>query len=200
MKQLFLAATVLAGSALMAMAGQSGGQGNPGRAAAVQPVGGYWQYGSWQVASEIVDSVEEGRYVNCTAWTGGDGLPRAEVVISSLDVGPPAAFPSIQIVESAPRGHQTYMKDDMAAYLRFDDNDVYDGEVVTFYDDDGILNAEIGIHSPISQWVLQAMRRNGQMDIVINNQVFFSAFLDGFTASYLKTMEECGFDGRGVVN
>ena len=48
--------------------------------------------------------------------------------------------------------------------------------------------------------MLQTMRLNDQMDIVVNGQVFMTAFLDGFTASYLKMAGECGFSGVGVVN
>jgi hypothetical protein len=44
------------------------------------------------------------------------------------------------------------------------------------------------------------MRVNGQMDVVVEDEVFMYAYLDGFTASYLKAAEECGFDGSGVVD
>lgn len=51
-----------------------------------------------------------------------------------------------------------------------------------------------------SQWVLRAMRTNGQFDVVVEGNVFMYVYLDGFTASYLKMAEECGSTGVGVVD
>lgn len=193
-----------------ALAAQTGGSGSPGflvdwglvPAEQADPVAhtGYWQYGDWHVAVDEVDSYEDGTYYSCTAWTGGDGEPRVSVSISALDVGPPTAYPGVVVEEFAPRGYNTFMQDGQSAYVWFEDEDTIDSEVISYYDDDGILHADLPFYSPTSQWVLQAMRRNGQMDVVVEGQVFTTFWLNGFTASYLKMMEGCGFTGVGVVN
>lgn len=195
-----------------AHAGQTGGSGSPGflsiwgnapaKKVAPKPQSraGYWEYGSWKVSVERKDSYEDGVYYNCQAWTGGDGEPYARVGISSQDVGPPHAYPGVTIEEYAPRGYQTFMQGQQRMYLWFDDEDTYDGVVEAYYDNDGLPNAIVSFYYPYSLPVLLAMRRNNQMDVVVEGRVFHSFFLNGFTASYLKMMEGCGFSGVGVVN
>lgn len=210
-----ITALVSAGMSVGAMpahAGQTGGSGSPGflsiwgnapaKKAAPKPQSraGYWEYGSWKVSVERKDSYEDGVYYNCQAWTGGDGEPYARVGISSQDVGPPHAYPGVTIEEYAPRGYQTYMQSQQRMYLWFDDEDTYDGVVEAYYDNDGLPNAIVSFYYPYSLPVLLAMRRNNQMDVVVEGRVFHSFFLNGFTASYLKMMEGCGFSGVGVVN
>lgn len=75
-----------------------------------------------------------------------------------------------------------------------------DGTVHGFFDNEGFANAEIAFEHPLSQWVLRDMRANGQFDVVVEHRDFMYAYLDGFTASYLKMAEQCGFDGAGVVD
>ena len=207
-----LVAAGMSVGAIPAHAGQTGGSGSPGflsiwgnapaKKAAPKPQSraGYWEYGSWKVSVERKDSYEDGVYYNCQAWTGGDGEPYARVGISSQDVGPPHAYPGVTIEEYAPRGYQTYMQSQQRMYLWFDDEDTYDGVVEAYYDNDGLPNAIVSIYYPYSLPVLLAMRRNNQMDVVVEGRVFHSFFLNGFTASYLKMMEGCGFSGVGVVN
>ncbi|PRY26390.1 hypothetical protein CLV78_101485 [Aliiruegeria haliotis] len=160
---------------------------------------GFWEYGSWRVIVEDVDTGEDLRRT-CTAATGGDGEPSVSVSVSNGDAGPPEVFPSVLIREHAPRHHQTGLQDGQEAYIRFDNEEVMDGVVVGYFDDQGFANAEIAFDHPLSQWVLRAMRANGQFDVVLGNNVFMYVYLDGFTASYLKMAEECGFDGAGVVD
>lgn len=207
-----LVAAGISVGAMPAHAGQTGGSGSPGflsiwgnapaKKAAPKPQSraGYWEYGSWKVSVERKDSYEDGVYYNCQAWTGGDGEPYARVGISSQDVGPPHAYPGFTIEEYAPRGYQTFMQGQQRMYLWFDDEDTYDGVVESYYDNDGLPNAIVSFYYPYSLPVLMAMRRNNQMDVVVEGRVFHSFFLNGFTASYLKMMEGCGFSGVGVVN
>lgn len=199
-------------AAPVAASGATGGSGAPGflsiwgqtvapaPAPKPQSRAGYWEYGSWKVSVERQDSYEDGVYYNCQAWTGGDGEPYARVGISSQDVGPPHAYPGVTIEEYAPRGYQTFMQGQQRMYLWFDDEDTYDGIVRSYYDNDGLPNAVVSFYYPYSLPVLLAMRRNNQMDVVVEGRVFHSFFLNGFTASYLKMMEGCGFSGVGVVH
>lgn len=160
---------------------------------------GFWEYGSWRVFVQEIDTGEDLRRF-CSASTGGDGEPSVEISVSNGDVGPPDFFPTVLIKENAPRGYQTELQDGQAAYIRFDDEDVMDGVVRGYIDEEGFSNAQITFDHPLSQWVLRAMRMNGQFDVVVDGEVFMYAYLDGFTASYLKMAEECGFDGTGVVD
>lgn len=158
----------------------------------------FWEYGSWRVWVEDVDTGEDIRR-NCTALTGGDGMPSASVQFSNGDAGPPLFFPSVIVTESALRGYDTVLQDGQDVYIWFDDEQTMDSTVYAFRDDEGFARAEIAFDDPLSQWVLQSMRANGQMDVMVAGKVFMTAYLDGFTAAYLKAAEECGFDGAGVV-
>lgn len=160
---------------------------------------GYWEYGSWRVTVQEVDTGEDLRRT-CSAVTGGDGEPSAVISMSNGDAGPPDYFPTVMIREHAVRHHQTVLKDGQPVYIRFDDEDVMDSVVVGFVDSEGFANAEIAFDHPHSQWVLRAMRKNGQFDVVVDGKVFMYVFLDGFTASYLKMAEECGFTGAGIID
>ncbi|SNR54524.1 hypothetical protein [Puniceibacterium sediminis] len=160
---------------------------------------GYWEYGSWRVDVQEVDTGEDLRRT-CSAVTGGDGSPSVQVSMSNGDAGPPDYFPTVLISEHAPRGHGTVLQDGQAAYIRFDNEESMDGAVSGFFDEEGFANAEIAFDHPLSQWVLRAMRLNGQFDVVVEGNVFMYVYLDGFTASYLKMAEECGFSGAGVID
>lgn len=160
---------------------------------------GFWEYGAWRVVVQEVDTGDDLRRT-CTALTGGDGAATVEVSMSNGDAGPPDYFPTVLIREHAPRGYDTVLQDGQAAYIRFDNEQVMDGTVHGFFDNEGFANAEIAFEHPLSQWVLRDMRANGQFDVVVEHRDFMYAYLDGFTASYLKMAEQCGFDGAGVVD
>ncbi len=160
---------------------------------------GFWEYGSWRVLVQEIDTGEDLRRT-CTAITGGDGLPSVTVAFSNGDAGPPDFFPTVTVHEYASRGYDTVLQGGQSAYIRFDDEQVMDSVVTTYVTEDVFANAEIAFDHPISQWVLQSMRTNGQMDVVVEGKVFIYTYLDGFTASYLKAAEQCGFDGTGVVD
>lgn len=160
---------------------------------------GFWEYGSWRVFAETIDTGEDLRRT-CTALTGGDGEPSLSIEISNGDGGPPDFFPSVSISEHAIRGYPTVMQDGQAVYIRFDDEDSMDAVVTGYFDEEGFAHAFFRFDHPDSQWVLRAMRKNHQLDAVVGGHVFYSFFLDGFTAAYVKAMDECGFSGAGVVD
>ncbi|CUH52564.1 hypothetical protein [Shimia marina] len=164
-----------------------------------QPQTDFWEYGSWRVVAETIDTGEDLRRT-CTALTGGDGTPTLSVEISNGDGGPPHTFPSVEVRESAIRGYPTRMQDGQPLYIRFDDEDSMDATVHGYLDEDGFAQAYFRFDHPDSQWVLLAMRRNHQLDAVVAHQPYATFFLDGFTAAYVKAMEQCGFSGAGVVD
>jgi hypothetical protein len=151
----------------------------------------FWEFGSWRVFVKGFDTGEDWR-VSCTALTGSDGDPVATLEISNGDVGPPDFFPALKIREHAIRGYDARMKTGQTAYVWFDNEDVYDGETHSFFDEYGFNQAQMEFAQSQSEWLIEAMRKNGQMDVVLDGEVFHSFWLDGFTASYLKMMEACG--------
>lgn len=164
-----------------------------------QAAGGYWEFGAWRVIVDEIDTGEDLRR-SCSAVTGGDGNMSASLQISNGDAGPPNYFPELIINDHAIRHHTTVLKQGAPVYVWFDDEDTYDGAITQYVDPEGFQHAELRFPQDISQWVLLAMKRNGQMDVVMNGHATHSFFLNGFSASYLKMMDECGFTGAGVLD
>jgi len=158
---------------------------------------GYWEFGSWRV-EVIADDVGEDLLMYCIASSGGDGEPSIFVEFMDHDVGPPDAYPSVVITESAPRGFPTQMQDGMAGYVIFDTYERADATPFAYFDEYGFAVARVRYDD--SQWMLQRMQASGRMDLVVAGRPVMAAQLDGFTAAYLKAAEECGFTGVGVVD
>ncbi|MCG3268807.1 hypothetical protein [Yoonia sp. I 8.24] len=158
----------------------------------------YWDYGAWTVRVERVDTGEDLR-IFCTASTGGDGLPALRIAVSNGDALPPYVYPAPILHESAPRGYTTMMQDGQRVQFEFDRDGVTEGFVQSFYDEDGILQAQAAAHADDSLWLLQTMRHADQMWITRGGEVIYGASLAGFTASYGKIAEQCGFPTVGVI-
>ena len=160
---------------------------------------GFWEFGSWRV---IVDEFDTGQDVrlDCTMLTGGDGEPSVRVSMYSGDVGPPDYYPTVRVTEPTYRGYPTILQGDQKLYAWFDSEETFNAKASKYINENGSPVTEIVFADHQSLAMLQTMRLNDQMDIVVNGQVFVTAFLDGFTASYLKMAGECGFSGVGVVN
>ncbi|MEM5476056.1 hypothetical protein [Pacificibacter sp. AS14] len=161
--------------------------------------GGYWEFGDWRVMVDEVDTGEDLRRT-CTMVTGGDGDMSAVLKISNGDAGPPTYFAELVINDHAIRHHSTVLKQDATLYVRFDDKDVIDGSIMQYYDADGFQHATARFPQVHSQWVLLAMKRNAQMDVMMNNARVHAFSLAGFSASYLKMVDECGFTDVGVLD
>ena len=160
---------------------------------------GFGEFGSWRV---IVDEFDTGQDVrrDCKMLTGGDGEPSVHVSMYSGDVGPPDYYPTVRVTEPTYRGYPTLLQDDQKLYAWFDSEETFNAKASKYINKTGSPVTEIVFADHQSLAMLQTMRLNDQMDIVVNGQVFMTAFLDGFTASYLKMAGECGFSGVGVVN
>ena len=150
----------------------------------------------------IVDEFDTGQDVrrDCKMLTGGDGEPSVHVSMYSGDVGPPDYYPTVRVTEPTYRGYPTLLQDDQKLYAWFDSEETFNAKASKYINENGSPVTEIVFADHQSLAMLQTMRLNDQMDIVVNGQVFVTAFLDGFTASYLKMAGECGFSGVGVVN
>lgn len=158
----------------------------------------YWDYRDWTTTAETIDTGEDIR-TTCSARTGGDGYPVVYATQSNGDAGPPDAYPSVLIEERAPRHNKTVMQDGDRIVFLFDDGDSATTTAVGGLDDDGFAYATAEFYSPNSQLVLQAMRRNGQIEILRGRDIVYTASLNGFTAAYGKMAEACGFSTIGVI-
>lgn len=158
----------------------------------------YFTYKDWTVLVETVDTGEDLR-TTCRMWTGGDGDPTVGFSISNGDALPPDFFPGVQLSERAFRGQATVLQNDQKVNFVFDDGDSAQATVFAGFDEDGFAFAETNFPYEDNQRVLQAMQRNGQIDIVAPVGLFYTASLNGFTASYRKVAEQCGFTVDGVL-
>lgn len=166
---------------------------------AVQAKEQYFSYKDWNVEIQSFDTGEDFR-INCTMWTGGDGLPTVGFATSNSDALPPDFFPGVQLTERAVRGHATVLQNDQKVNFVFDDGDSAQATVQAYFDEDGFAVAQTYFPIEDAQRVLQAMQRNGQIDIVGPSGLIYSASLSGFTASYRKVAEGCGFPVTGVID
>lgn len=159
----------------------------------------YFSYKDWKVQIKTVDTGEDLR-VTCTMWTGGDGDPIVGLSLSNGDALPPDVYPGVQLTESAPRGYATLLQNEQIVNFVFDDGDSAQASVYAGIDDEGIAFADTNFPFEDHLRVLQAMQRNGQIDIVGPGGLVYSASLSGFSASYRKVAEQCGFPVDGVIN
>ncbi|ASP35196.1 hypothetical protein [Labrenzia sp. VG12] len=159
----------------------------------------YYDYKDWTVLVVTVDTGEDLR-ITCSMWTGGDGEPTVGFTISNGDALPPDVFPNVQLNERAIRGHATVLKNGETVNFIFDDGDSATATVHADFDQEGFAYAQTDFPFEDNQRVLQAMQRNGQIDIVGPSGLVYSASLSGFTASYRKVAEQCGFPVSGVID
>ena len=158
----------------------------------------YYEYGDRRVTIDSIKTGEDFR-VLCTATTGGNGQPSLRISVSNGDVLPPDFYPAPVLHESAPRGHATMMQDGDRVLFEFDREGVTEGFVQAFHDEDGIMQAQAFAHTADNLWLLQTMRHADQMWTTRNGEVIYGASLAGFTASYGKIAEQCGFSTIGVI-
>ncbi|MEP3045275.1 MAG: hypothetical protein ABJL55_05090 [Roseibium sp.] len=168
-------------------------------ATATQAAEQYFSYKDWSVQIETVDTGEDLR-VTCSMWTGGDGDPTVGFSISNGNALPPDVFPGVQVTERAIRGYATVLQNDQTVNFVFDDGDSAQASVFSGFDEDGFAFAETSFPFEDNQRVLQAMQYNGIIDIVGPQGVFYTASLSGFSASYRKVAEQCGFAVTGVID
>lgn len=154
----------------------------------------FWQYGSWVVFLEEWDTGQDLRRI-CSMVGGVDGGgPNVMIAVSNGDAGPPDFFPTVLIFEQAIRQFNTSLRGGQAAYIRFNDGNLWNGVVDHYVSDEGLARAEIAFDHPMSQSVLRAMRKNSEFDVVVEGTKFITVNLAAFSAAYLKMLDECGFN------
>lgn len=158
----------------------------------------YDNYGDWRAIVTQVQGGEETWRV-CRAITGGDGNPTLEVYARQYDAGPPDLYPQVTLHEHAPRGYNTLLKDGDGVTFLFDDGDSYPAVATAGFDEEGFRAAQASPDQQAMLYVLQGMRRAGQLDVTAPGGVAYSASLRGFTAAYGKIAEACQFSTMGVI-
>ena len=159
----------------------------------------YWDYNDWRVTVKTFKAGEDLR-VNCTASTGGDGVPSLRIDVSNGDALPPHNYPVPTLHEFAPRGYDTVMQDGQRVLFEFDPGNLTEGYVTAGFDNHGIKQASARAGEGDSLWLLQTMRQADQLWITLDGEVVYGASLAGFTAAYGKIAEQCGFSTAGVIN
>lgn len=159
----------------------------------------YFDYRDWSVTIDAFVTEDGETRTVCSARTGGDGDPTLSIEISDGDAGPPDAYPFVAFVERAPRGYNTMMQDGDRITFLFDDGDSYAGAAFQTADIDGFPYVSASPDYDSQLFVLQGMRRAGQLEIIRANEVVYAASMNGFSAAYLKVVDACGFSGVNVI-
>lgn len=155
-------------------------------------------YKDWRAIVMQVEGGEE-TWRECSAMTGGDGEPVLEVTARQYDAGPPYSYPRVQIFEQAPRHYNTLMQEGGRVDFVFDDGDGYSGIAFNDVVEDVFQAANASPSDEDMLFVLQGMRRAGQLDVSYEGQLLLQASLSGFTAAYGKIAEACEFSTMGVI-
>lgn len=156
-------------------------------------------YKDWRAIVLESEGGEE-TWRDCIAMTGGDGLPVLEVVARQYDAGPPYSFPLVQIREQAPRHYSTLLQEGGRVDFVFDDGDSYSGTAFNDVVEDVFQSGTASPPVEDMLYVLQGMRRAGQLDVSFEGQLLLEASLSGFTAAYGKIAEACEFSTMGVID
>jgi hypothetical protein len=157
----------------------------------------------WSVAVDVSDTGQDTRR-NCSAFTGGDGLPLLRLHVSDGDAGPPDVYPAPVFEEYAPRGFATQVQAGDTIVFEFDDGTGTEAQLTSGYEDGVYPFAHAHPFARDVLWILQGMRRASTLTVYRSNsdlaarQEVFAASLNGFTSAYSKMMEACGF-GPGAV-
>ncbi|OCX65352.1 hypothetical protein BFP70_09805 [Thioclava sp. SK-1] len=157
-----------------------------------------WSYRDWRV-SVIPQTSGDDDWLECTARTGGDGMPTVSVSLTSQDAGPPTVNPPVTYLETAPRHYLPLYRDHDQAVAVFDDGDSTTTVAQSGLNDEGLVWARAVFNGPATDNMLHAMHRNGLLEFTApGKDGHYSFSLNGFTAAYLKAMDRCGFDGAAT--
>ncbi|NIZ08013.1 hypothetical protein [Pseudooceanicola sp. HF7] len=153
----------------------------------------YWTHGNWNVA--LVENIEHD-IRTCRVWTGGDGIGTVSLTVG--EGGFDAAF-SYQPVTF--RGMAPPMELDDDVMMIFDGQESWiaeEMEIFGWYDDSGIYQVDAALSNYLVAETVQSLEaantllmgthRGGQ------SHVIDSFLLSGFTATWLKAADWCGFD------
>lgn len=168
-------------------------------APAVASEDAYWEFGDWSVA--VTQSFgEEHAYTECRAWTGGDGDPTLSVIAGLID-GEVHEPPHVEVVERAMRGQPTAMVDGSTTAFLFDDGTLFPAAMYTGESEDGPMYriGHIFVDQDLVTSVLRAMRHGALVHVGISPEWTQTFSLAGFTASFGKIAEQCGFDPSAVI-
>ncbi|MEK0164138.1 hypothetical protein VWX97_17995 [Phaeobacter sp. JH18-32] len=156
----------------------------------------YWEYQDWSVAADM-RVTEEHDWRDCTAWTGGDGLPLLRLTVTEGDVGPPETYPQLELFESAARHYPTQVQNGQAIGFIIDQKAVFYGIADAEINEEGIAEARAMVRWMDALNTILWMQDGDRMEVrtVVPygaGEMVLDASLAGFTAAYGKMMDECG--------
>lgn len=153
-------------------------------------------YKDWTVLSAVEDTVQD-RLVICTAASSGGPILSVNVVQFNLDAGPPDAYPAVYLTRTIGDGRVMALADaDLNVTLVFDGG--YSVPAV-FSQMEDAKPFDFAIDPNLAQGILAAMQRSSVLTVRTEFLGDVSISLSGFTASYLKMSELCGFSTEGVL-
>lgn len=161
-----------------------------------EPVYDSWTFKDWTVLSAVEDTVQD-RLVTCTAASSGRPTLSVNVVQFNLDAGPPDAYPAVYLTRTLGDGRVMALSDtDLTVTLVFDGGN---SVPAILSQPEGAKPFDFAIDPKLAQGILAAMRRSSVLTVRTEFLGDVSISLSGFTASYLKMSELCGFSTEGVL-
>ncbi len=156
----------------------------------------YWEYQDWSVAADM-RITEEHDWRDCTAWTGGDGLPLLRMTVTQGDVGPPETYPQLELFASAPRHYPTQVQNGQAIGFVIDREAVFYGIANAEINEEGLAEASAQVRWMDALNSILWMQNGQRMEVrtvvpYAAGEMVLDASLAGFTAAYGKMMDECG--------
>lgn len=156
----------------------------------------YWEYQDWSVAA-AERITEEHDWLDCTAWTGGDGDPLIRLEVTRDDVGPPESYPQLTLTSVSPRGLAPLMPNGQAVGFLIDQQVVFYGLAYTDFNEDGLLETTVQVRWDNALDVIRWMQAGTHLDAHLvrpydGGQHIMRVSLAGFTAAYGKMMDACG--------
>lgn len=159
-----------------------------------------WTFKDWQVHVESVDTGEDLR-VTCTIQTVGNEIGKARrlyATISNGDAMPPHFYPSVILEEIAAPGTRASLNPGDPVSVEIDHQKMDIAPTNQYQDEQGRLVTEVLMSDGQNPAMLRAMKAGQgvvfRVDLGGMQQGAFQiSSLSGFTASYLKMAEQCGF-------
>lgn len=157
----------------------------------------YWEYKNWSVAT-AERITEEHDWLDCSAWTGGDGDALIALEVTRDHIGPPDSYPQITMTAVTPRGLAPTLQNGQPIAFIIDQKAAFYGLVHTDYNEDRLLESMVQVRWDMALDAIRWMQAGTHLDLHLvrpydGGEHLMRASLAGFTAAYGKMMDECGY-------
>lgn len=150
-------------------------------------------FGDWNTFGDTRDTGEDVR-MTCTAWTGGDGNPSLEFVVTDGDAGPPASYPLITYVETGYRGIEPRIRESQALTLTIDGGPVFKMRGYIDMMDPGIYTGKAAPDRRQAEAAWNAVRQGSIATVsdAQSGETWERFSLAGSYAASLRMLDTCG--------